>query len=75
MTGSEACESLANVVTALGFPFAIFVFWAERRKAREYEAQQTWALLTDNYIRFMELVLVPQGAPKAKATRARRGPG
>jgi hypothetical protein len=57
MSASETWEFLANVVTALGFPFAIFVFWAEQRKARENEAQQTWALLTDNYIRFMELVL------------------
>jgi hypothetical protein len=57
MSTPETWEFLANIVTALGFPFAIFVFWREQRKARENEAQQTWALLTDNYIRFMELVL------------------
>ena len=57
MSAPELWEFLANIVTALGFPFAIFVFWLEQRKARESEAQQTWALLTDNYIRFMELAL------------------
>src|SRR5689334_21212101 len=57
MTAPQIWELLANIVTALGFPFGIFVFWAEQRKARENEAQHTWALLTDNYIRFMELVL------------------
>ena len=50
---------MAYIVTALGFPFAIFVFWLEQRKARENEAQQTWALITDNYIRFMELAPKP----------------
>ena len=57
MSTPELWEFLANVVTALGFPFAIFVFWREQRKARENEEQQTWALLTDNYVRFLELML------------------
>ena len=57
MSAPQIWELLANIVTALGFPFGIFVFWAQQRKARENEAQHTWALLTDNYIRFMELVL------------------
>ena len=57
MSTPELWEFLANVVTALGLPFAIFVFWREQRKAREIEAQQAWALLTDNYTRFLELML------------------
>jgi hypothetical protein len=57
MSTPELWEFLANVVTALGFPFAIFVFWREQRKTRESEAQQAWAVLADNYTRFMELVL------------------
>ena len=57
MSIPETWEFYANVVTALGFPFAIFVFWREQRKTRESEAQQAWAVLADNYTRFMELVL------------------
>lgn len=57
MTQTEFWDLLANIVTALGLPFAILVFWLEQRKAREADAQQTWALLTDNYLRFVELAL------------------
>jgi hypothetical protein len=57
MSIPEMWEFLANVVTTLGLPFAIVVFWREQRKARENEAQQSWALLTDNYTRFLELML------------------
>jgi hypothetical protein len=62
---------LAAIVTVFGLPFAIFVFWHEKQKAREQEDEQAWLLLSDGYRNFLELVIansdLKMGAERATA--------
>jgi hypothetical protein len=53
----ETWELLSYVVTVVGLPFAIGVFFFEQRKERENEEEATWQQLSDAYIDFLEIVL------------------
>ena len=50
-------ELLSAIVTALGLPFAIFVYVADRRKAREVEEEEVNELLAAAYTDFLKLVI------------------
>ncbi len=53
----ETWELLSYVVTVVGLPFAIAVFFLDQRKERENEEEATWQQLSDAYIDFLEVVL------------------
>ncbi|WP_136650735.1 hypothetical protein [Paracoccus aeridis] len=53
----EIWELLSAVVTTLGLPFAIFVYVADRRKAREVEEEEVNELLAAAYTDFLKLAL------------------
>ena len=50
-------ELLSAIVTALGLPFAILVYVADRRKAREVEEEEVNELLAAAYTDFLKLVI------------------
>lgn len=50
-------EALSYVVTIVGFPFAIAVFWLEQRKERVSEDEELYQRLSDEYAEFLKLVL------------------
>lgn len=54
---SELWEMASYVVTVIGLPLAIFVFYFEQRKERENEDEEVYQMLSDNYIGFMKVVL------------------
>lgn len=53
----ETWELLAYIVTVIGLPFAIVIFFYEQRKERENEEEAAWQQLSDAYIDFLEVVL------------------
>lgn len=53
----ETWELLSYVVTVVGLPFAIAIFFYEQRKERENEEEASWQQLSDAYIDFLEVVL------------------
>jgi hypothetical protein len=53
----ETWELLSYVVTVIGLPFAIGIFFYEQRKERENEEEASWQQLSDAYIDFLEVVL------------------
>ena len=53
----ETWELLSYVVTVVGLPFAIAVYFLDQRKERENEEEATWQQLSDAYIDFLEVVL------------------
>ncbi|WP_299426464.1 hypothetical protein [uncultured Meiothermus sp.] len=53
----ETWELLSYVVTVIGLPFAIYLFFHEQRKERDNEEQETYQLLSDSYTDFLKLVL------------------
>jgi hypothetical protein len=53
----ETWELLSYVVTVVGLPFAIAVYFWDQRKERENEEEATWQQLSDGYIDFLEIVL------------------
>ena len=57
MIGLELWEYLSYVVTAIGFPLAIFVFIFEQRKERDNEEEEVYQLLSDNYQDFLKVAL------------------
>ena len=57
MNGLEWLEALSYVVTIVGFPFAIAVFWLEQRKERVNEDEELYQRLSDEYAEFLKLVL------------------
>lgn len=54
---TEIWELASYVVTVVGLPMAIFIFYFEQRKERENEDEEVYQLLSDNYIEFMKVVL------------------
>ncbi len=50
-------ELLSYVVTVIGLPFAIAVYFLDQRKERENEEEAIWQQLSDAYIDFLEVVL------------------
>lgn len=51
-------EMLSYVVTIVGFPFAILVYYLEQRKERDADDEEIYQKLSDEYAEFLELVLV-----------------
>jgi hypothetical protein len=45
------------VVTVVGLPFAIAVFWMEQRRERQNDEEETYQRLSDEYAEFLKLVL------------------
>jgi hypothetical protein len=57
MTTLEWLEALSYVVTIIGLPFAIVVFIQERRKERQNDDEELYLQLSDEYAKFLRLVL------------------
>lgn len=53
----ETLEALSYIVTIVGLPFAIAVFLLEQRRERANEEEAIFLRLSDEYSKFMELVL------------------
>lgn len=53
----ETWELWSYVVTVIGLPAAIVIFWLERRKERENDEEEVYQLLSDNYQDFLKVVL------------------
>ncbi len=54
---TEMWEMASYIVTVVGLPLAIFVFYFEQRKERENEDEEVYQMLSDTYIDFMKVVL------------------
>ncbi|HVL77498.1 MAG TPA: hypothetical protein VM406_15910 [Noviherbaspirillum sp.] len=50
-------ETASYVVTVVGLPFAIFLFFYEQRKERDNEDEEAYQLLQNAYNEFLEIVL------------------
>jgi hypothetical protein len=57
MTWTEAFELASYVVTVVGLPFAIGIFFYEQRKERENEEEEQYQHLSDAYNEFLRIVL------------------
>lgn len=57
MTTMEWLEGASYLVTVIGLPFAIIVFLLEQRKERQNEEEEIYQRLSDEYARFLRLVL------------------
>ncbi len=57
MTFFELWQLLANIVTVVGLPVAIYTFIHEQRKERDNEDEEAYQLLSDSYKDFLKLVL------------------
>jgi hypothetical protein len=53
----EAFELASYVVTVVGLPFAIAIFFYEQRKERENEEEEQYQHLSDAYNGFLKIVL------------------
>ena len=53
----ETGELMSYVVTVIGLPLAIAVFFFEQRKERENEEEEVYQLLSDNYQDFLKIAL------------------
>jgi hypothetical protein len=53
----EIWELMSYVVTVIGLPLAIAVFFFEQRKERENEEEEVYQLLSDNYQDFLRIAL------------------
>src|SRR4051812_21074038 len=53
----ETWELLSYIVTVVGLPLAIGVFFFEQRKERENEEEEVYQLLSDNYQDFLKVAL------------------
>lgn len=57
MTFAEWLEIASYAVTVVGLPFAVWVFWWERRKELENEEEEAYQHLADAYNEFLKIVL------------------
>ncbi len=53
----EWMEFLSYLVTVIGLPLAIAVFWLEQRKERRNEEEEIYQRLSDDYQDFLKLAL------------------
>ena len=53
----DAFELASYVVTVVGLPFAVGVFFIEQRKERENEEEEAYQHLSDAYNDFLQTVL------------------
>ena len=54
---AETWVLLSNIVTVIGLPLAIAVFFFEQRKERENEEEEVYQLLSDSYQDFLKVAL------------------
>lgn len=54
---TEALATMSAIVTVLGLPFAIFLYWMQRTRAREDEDRAIYESLTSSYNEFLILIL------------------
>ena len=52
-----ALEAISYLVTAIGLPFALWVFMQEQRKEREKDDEEIYLKLADDYESFLKLIL------------------
>ena len=57
MTWVEWAEVLSYIVTIFGLPMAIMVFLYEQRKERRNEQEEIYQRLSDEYTKFLRLVI------------------
>ncbi len=57
MSNLEYWELASYVVTVVGLPFAIFVFYLEQRRERQNEEEELYQRLSDEYAEFSILLL------------------
>jgi len=57
MTLLEFGELASQLVTAVGLPFAVWVFIAQQRRERENEEEEAFQRLSDAYNQFLAVVL------------------
>ncbi len=57
MTTMEWLEALSYAVTIIGLPLAIYVFLREQRKERQNDDEEVYLQLSDDYAKFLRLVL------------------
>ena len=57
MTIAELLEVASYAVTVIGLPFAVWVFYAQRRKELENEEEEAYQHLADAYNDFLRIVL------------------
>lgn len=57
LTNGDFWEISSYVVTVIGLPFAIIVFWMEQRKERQNEDEELYQRLSDEYAEFSKLLL------------------
>jgi hypothetical protein len=50
-------ELMSQIITVIGFPFAIVVFFIQQRKQRENEEEAVYELLSENYQDFLKVAL------------------
>ena len=53
----ESWELASYVVTVVGLPFAILVYWMDQRKERQNEEEEIYQKLSDEYAEFSILLL------------------
>lgn len=74
MDAMQVLEGLSYLVTIVGLPFAIGVFLFEQRRERANEEEEIYLKLSEDYSKFMELVLqnadlqLRSGAPRPNLT-------
>lgn len=57
LTSTDFWETASYVITVVGLPFAIFLFFYEQRKERDNEDEEAYQLLQNAYTDFLEIVL------------------
>lgn len=57
LTNTEFWELSSYVVTVVGLPFAIVVYWLDQRKERQNEEEELYQRLSDEYAEFSKLLL------------------
>lgn len=57
MTTLEWLELLSYVVTVIGLPMAILMYMREQRKERQTDDEELYLTLSDDYAKFLRLVL------------------
>lgn len=57
LTNPDTWELASYVVTVIGLPFALFIFFFDHRKERDAEDEEAYQLLQDAYNDFLKIVL------------------
>ena len=57
MTSLETWELVSYIVTSLGLPYAIGLFWYESRKERQVENEEIYQALAEEYAKFAQILI------------------